>query len=106
VLILSGLIEPLPQILAQRLALSGGLGTKMAFEGDRALGRTTTPFNVGPRKAAQLAPYAREGYIYAAYGDSSRDIPMLEICHHPVAVNPDVKLREVATKRGWRIIET
>ena len=111
VLILSGLIEPLPQILAQRLGLSGGLGTKMAFEddGDRgriALGRTITPFNVGPRKAAQLAPYARDGFIHTAYGDSSRDIPMLEICHHPVAVNPDAKLREVAVERDWRILET
>lgn len=111
VLILSGLIEPLPQTLAQRLDLSGGLGTKMAFAdgGDRgrvALGVTTTPFTVGPRKAAQLEPYARDGFIHAAYGDSNRDIPMLEMCHHPVAVNPDAKLREVATERGWRILET
>ena len=116
VLILSGLIEPLPQILAQRLGLSGGLGTKMAFEnagdsdrgdsGRGALGWTTTPFNVGPRKAALLIPYARDGLIHTAYGDSSRDIPMLEMCHHPVAVNPDAELRVVAAERGWRILDT
>ena len=110
VLILSGLIEPLPQILAQRLGLSGGLGTQMALRttatGRTALGKTTTPFNVGPRKAAQLAPYALDGFIHTAYGDSSRDIAMLEISRHPVAVNPDVKLREVAVARGWRILET
>lgn len=106
VLILSGLFDPLPQLLAQRLHLSGGLGTPMAVENDVVLGKTTTAFNVGPRKAAQLAPYARDGFIHTAYGDSSRDIPMLEISHHPVAVNPDAKLHEVATERGWRILET
>ena len=106
VLVLSGLFDPLPKVLAQQLDLSGGLGTPMAIEDDIVLGRTTTPFNVGPRKAAQLAPYAHDGFIHTAYGDSSRDIPMLEISHHPVAVHPDAKLREVATERGWRILET
>lgn len=106
VLILSGLFDPLPQLLAQRLDLSGGLGTSMAVENNVVLGKTTTPFNVGPRKAAQLTPYAHGGFIHTAYGDSSRDIPMLEISRHPVAVNPDDKLRAVATERGWRIVET
>ena len=106
VLILSGLFDPLPKLLAEHLGLSGGLGTPMAVENDIVLGKTTTPFNVGPRKAAQLAPYAHNGLIHTAYGDSSRDIPMLEISRHPVAVNPDAKLREVATARGWRILET
>jgi phosphoserine phosphatase len=107
VLILSGLFDPLPKVLAQRLDMSGGLGTPMAVENDIVLGRTTTPFNVGPRKAAQLAPYAaHDGFIHTAYGDSSRDIPMLEISRHPVAVNPEEKLRKTATERGWRILET
>ncbi|WP_373183316.1 HAD family hydrolase [Halomonas campaniensis] len=38
------------------------------------------------------------------YSDSHNDIPLLEIVEHPVAVDPDPSLREVAEARGWRII--
>ena len=105
VLVLSGLFDPLPQVLAQRLELSHGLGTPMLVENNIVMGHTSVPFNVGPRKAAQLAPYAHNGFIHTAYGDSRRDIHMLEISHHPVAVNPDVELRQAAKTRGWRILE-
>ena len=37
-----------------------------------------------------------------AYGDGSGDIPMLQAVGHPIAVNPDRRLRAAATRRGWR----
>lgn len=39
-----------------------------------------------------------------AYGDSLDDLPMLEIVHHPVAVNPSEQLLEIALERRWRIL--
>ena len=39
------------------------------------------------------------------YSDSSTDLPMLEAVGQPVAVNPDRALREVATERGWPVVE-
>ena len=36
-----------------------------------------------------------------AYGDSLSDLPMLESVGHPVAVNPDPRLRRVARDRRW-----
>ena len=39
------------------------------------------------------------------YSDSSNDLPLLEQVDHPVATNPDEKLRTVAKERGWRILE-
>ena len=39
------------------------------------------------------------------YSDSSADLPMLEAVGQPVAVNPDRALREVATERGWPVVE-
>lgn len=39
------------------------------------------------------------------YSDSINDLPLLEKAHHPVATNPDARLRQLATERGWRILE-
>ena len=39
------------------------------------------------------------------YTDSINDLALLEKVSHPVATNPDAKLRSVATERGWRILE-
>ncbi len=41
----------------------------------------------------------------AYYGDSSNDIVILEHVGHPFAVNPGSKLREVAQKKGWNILD-
>ncbi len=38
------------------------------------------------------------------YSDSYNDISLLEVVDTPVAVDPDEKLHEVATSRGWEII--
>ncbi len=38
------------------------------------------------------------------YSDSHNDLPLLEKVDHPVAVDPDPTLREVAEARGWKII--
>ena len=38
------------------------------------------------------------------YSDSHNDLPLLEKVDHPVAVDPDEKLRVYATKSNWPII--
>jgi HAD superfamily hydrolase (TIGR01490 family) len=39
------------------------------------------------------------------YSDSMNDLALLEKVTHPVATNPDARLRAIATERGWRILE-
>ena len=39
------------------------------------------------------------------YSDSINDLPLLEKVAHPVATNPDERLRAIAQERGWRILE-
>ena len=39
------------------------------------------------------------------YSDSMNDLPLLERVEHPVATNPDTRLRTVALERGWRILD-
>ncbi len=39
-----------------------------------------------------------------AYSDSHNDIPLLEVVKHPVAVDPDEKLKAHALENDWEII--
>lgn len=39
------------------------------------------------------------------YSDSMNDVPLLETVNHPVATNPDARLRALARERGWRILD-
>ncbi len=39
------------------------------------------------------------------YTDSINDLSLMENVNHPVATNPDERLRAIATQRGWRILE-
>ena len=38
------------------------------------------------------------------YSDSTNDLPLLEHVSHPVATNPGPALREIASARGWPIL--
>jgi phosphoserine phosphatase len=40
-----------------------------------------------------------------AYSDSYSDVPFLEAVGHPVAANPDRKLRRIAAERGWPVVD-
>jgi HAD superfamily hydrolase (TIGR01490 family) len=63
----------------------------------------------GPGKAEAMREMAvREDVSLPdsfAYSDSFTDLPMMEAVGHPVAVNPDRELREVAVERDWEILE-
>ncbi|MDB5964645.1 MAG: family hydrolase, partial [Polaromonas sp.] len=39
------------------------------------------------------------------YTDSMNDLALLERVTHPVATNPDERLRALAAGRGWRILD-
>lgn len=39
------------------------------------------------------------------YSDSMNDVPLMERVTHPVATNPDPRLRQLATERGWPVLE-
>jgi HAD superfamily hydrolase (TIGR01490 family) len=46
-----------------------------------------------------------DGVECTFYSDSINDLALLEKVDHPVATNPDERLRAIATERGWRILD-
>ena len=65
----------------------------------------------GPGKVVRLQQWLeQQGLTWAGirstfYSDSINDLPLLEKVNHPVATNPDARLRAVAQQRGWPILE-
>jgi HAD superfamily hydrolase (TIGR01490 family) len=97
----------LAQIIADRLGLTGALGTVAESEDGKFTGRLVGDILHGKAKAqAVRALAAREGLDLrrcTAYSDSHNDVPMLSVVGTAVAVNPDQDLREVARARNWQI---
>ncbi len=97
----------LASVIAQRLGLTGALGTVAEVRDGIYTGHLDGPPLHGLAKAEAIRAIAdREGLDLAecsAYSDSSNDIPMLSAVGHPVAVNPDAVLREHARNNGWTI---
>ena len=93
--------------IAQRLGLSGALGTVAETVDGVYTGRLVGEPLHGPAKATAVAALAEhEGLDLDrcwAYSDSANDIPLLELVGRPCAINPDARLRAHAKAHGWRI---
>lgn len=67
-----------------------------------------TLYAYGENKVQAITDYAEKHNIDLnasyAYSDSITDLPMLECVGHPVVVNPDSALNEVAAERSWPVI--
>ena len=95
--------------LAGVLGMEGGIGTSYEVDGEGAFtGRLDGPFVYGEGKVEAMRAFAAEhgidlGASYA-YSDSTSDLPMMRAVGHPVAVNPDPALSEVARREGWPVM--
>ena len=97
----------LSRVIAQRLGLTGALGTVAETENGVYTGRLVGDLLHGPAKAEAVRALARrEGLDLArctAYSDSSNDLPLLRLVGHPCAVNPDGDLLEYARDNHWTV---
>jgi HAD superfamily hydrolase (TIGR01490 family) len=109
VVLLSGSLQDAASAIAAAVGADAGEGTQPEIHAGRYTGRMgNAPINQGPAKAARAVALAEAHGIplgeCTAYGDSAADIPLLSAVGHPVAVDPDAGLREVAEARGWEIL--
>ena len=99
----SGVVEPLAHVLG----MDGGVGTRYEVGEDGKLtGRFDGPFVYGPGKVEAMRTFAANHEIDLAesyaYSDALSDLPMLRAVGHPVVVNPDPALAEIAEQEGWQ----
>jgi HAD superfamily hydrolase (TIGR01490 family) len=107
--IVSAAGDGIVSVLANVLGMAGGIGTRYEVDSEgRFTGRFDGPFVYGEGKVEAMQDFAAShgidlGGSYA-YSDSASDLPMMRAVGHPVAVNPDPALAEVAAREGWPVM--
>jgi HAD superfamily hydrolase (TIGR01490 family) len=100
----------LSEAVAAQLGLDGSLCNRFEVDASgRFTGRPLGPLCFGPGKVDAARRLAGERGVALAdcafYSDSASDLPMFEAVGRPVAVNPDPRLKRVALKRGWPVVD-
>ncbi|MGO9605902.1 MAG: HAD family hydrolase [Candidatus Binataceae bacterium] len=94
--------------LARHLGITEFGANRLLISAGRATGKIAAPILASGAKANWCSDYAAERNLDLracwGYADSYYDLPFLAALGHPVAVNPDRKLRAMAMTRHWPII--
>jgi HAD superfamily hydrolase (TIGR01490 family) len=106
--VMSATLQEVVETIAADLGFDGALGTICEVGADgKYTGRALRALHADA-KADALRELARvEGFdlgLCWAYSDSHTDLPFLEAVGHPMAVNPDRRLRRIALGRGWPVL--
>jgi HAD superfamily hydrolase (TIGR01490 family) len=93
--------------LADELGIEHVLSSRLQVVEGRFTGAMEAPLCFGAGKVVHASAWARDHAVdlsaSAFYTDSVSDLPMLERVGEPRVINPDLRLRRVARRRGWPI---
>lgn len=108
VYIVSATLQEIVERIAADLGFDGAIGSTCEIVDGVYTGKAVRAAH-GAGKARALREFASSERIdlaaSTAYSDSHTDLPFLEAVGHPVAVNPDRRLRRIARERGWPSLE-
>ena len=109
VVLLTGTLDFLGKPLADYLEAAHLLAAQPEVRDGLLTGRLAAPHPYGAHKRELLLQLAAAQGLDLpasyAYADHHTDGPFLETVGHPVAVNPDKRLRQMAQERGWEIFD-
>jgi HAD superfamily hydrolase (TIGR01490 family) len=98
------IIKPLEQFFG----IEGSLACQLEFSQGKTTGNLVGYSFFGPKKKMAVQAWMESNAVNpqnaSFYSDSYTDLPLLEYCGNPVAVNPDGILARKAKKRGWKIL--
>jgi len=94
--------------LAEYLGIEEIIASSLEFVDGKCTGRFLESPIFSAEKKKKVMDFAREHGAAMGdcffYSDSINDLPLLESIGNPVAVNPDLRLRRIALRRGWTIL--
>jgi len=105
--IVSATLQEIVQHVAADLGFDGAIGSTCEIVDGVYTGRSLrAAHGEGKAQAVRELAAAEDIDLAAstAYSDSYSDVPFLETVGHPVAANPDRKLRRIAAERGWPVV--
>ncbi len=107
--VITGALDFTIQRLMDHLGIDDFKANHMEFVNGYSTGRIIPPVMASATKAQWIREYAERENINLsdsyAYSDSISDLPMLSIVGHPVAVNPDFRLKQTALQHDWAILD-
>ena len=96
------------QVIADRLGLTGAIGTRVQALDGVFTGALDGHVIHGDEKAAVALQFASERMADLAdcwaYSDSSNDIPLLTMVGNRIVINPDAKLLAHAQAHSWDVL--
>jgi HAD superfamily hydrolase (TIGR01490 family) len=108
VYIVSATLQEIVEYIADDLGFDGAIGSTCEIVDGVYTGRSLRAAHGDGKARAVRELAADEGLdlgASTAYSDSYSDVPFLEVVGHPVAANPDRKLRRIAHDRGWPVLD-
>src|SRR3954470_17875224 len=106
--VITGALDFTIQRLMEYLGIDEYKANHMEFVNGYSTGRIIPPVMASATKAQWMREYAeRENVSLSesyAYSDSISDLPMLSIVGHPVAINPDFRLKQTALQHDWPVL--
>jgi len=94
--------------LEQYFGIEGSLACQFEYSQGKTTGNLVGYSFFGPKKKTAAQAWLEKNAIdpqnASFYSDSYTDLPLLEYCGTPVAVNPDRILKRRAKKQGWKIL--
>lgn len=107
-IVISGALDFTIERLCEYLEIDEYAANRLEFVNGYATGRILPPVMAAATKAKWMREYAEKNDVNLsesyAYSDSISDLPMLSIVGHPVAVNPDFRLKQTAMQHDWAIL--
>ena len=108
-IVLTGALDFTIKRLVDHLGIDDFVANRLEFVNGYATGRVLPPVMASATKAKWIREYAEREDINLsesyAYSDSISDLPMLSIVGHPVAVNPDFRLKQTARQHDWAVLD-
>ena len=107
-IVITGALDFTIDRLCNYLEIDEFVSNRLEFVNGYATGRILPPIMASATKAKWMREYAERENVNLsesyAYSDSISDLPMLSIVGHPVAINPDFRLKQTAMQHDWAIL--
>ena len=107
--VLTGALDFSIEKMMEYLGIDDYVANRLEYVNGYATGRVLPPVMASATKAKWIREFAERENINLsksyAYSDSISDLPMLSIVGHPVAVNPDFRLKQTALQHDWAILD-
>lgn len=101
-------METVIKPLADYLGADAVIATKFEYKDGKCTGQFQGKVAFREVKRIRVLDYLREHDLSPAdssfYSDSIHDYPLFKEVGNPVAVNPDIRLRHLARKNNWKIL--